>query len=223
MRANQRALDSIAINLSNLGTTGYKRVRTANHQFEIPREHGPVRGLDVTGDVDFSQGELNRTGRSLDLALYGEGFFAVESGRRGEVYTREGSFHLTDQNVLVTEAGHQVAWESLTGTLEATGLSIEIDGEGVVRQGGAEIGRLRIVDFEDRTRLKQDANGYWRAPRGLKQTAHSATVHQGALEDSNASGMEELVAMITIQRSFESVANVMSSIEDSYRRLTQPF
>ena len=223
MRANQRSLDTIATNLANLGTTGFKRTRTAEHAFELPTEHGRVRGLQAKDSVDFRQGELDRTGRALDVALFGEGFFAVEAGESGEAYTRDGVFHMDERGTLVSDDGHQVAWDSLTGTIDPVGLPVEIDGEGFVRQGDTEVGRLRIVNFEDPSRLSQDRHGYWRAPNNLREVAHTAVVHQGALEQSNATGMEEMVAMIAVQRSFESVANVMSSIEDSYSRLTQPY
>ena len=222
MRAHQRSLDAIAANLANVGTTGYKRVRTAEHQFEVSRAHGSVRGLANESRVDFGQGELQRTGRDLDLALQGAGFFAVD-GARGEVYTREGSFHLTAQGELVTDDGQPLAWEERSVPLDPVGLPIEVDGEGTVRQGQVEIGRLRIVNFADAGRLRLDRDGYWSAPASLRHAAHEATVHQGALEDSNALAVEELVAMVDVQRSFETVARVMSSIEDSYRTLTRPF
>jgi flagellar basal-body rod protein FlgF len=92
-----------------------------------------------------------------------------------------------------------------------------------VRQGEAEIGRLRLTNFEDPQRLYQDGNGYWIAPRGLREAAHEAVVHQGALEQSNATAVEELVAMIAVQRAYDSAAKTMSSIADSYGRLTRPF
>ena len=181
-----------------------------------------MRGLATENHVDFSQGELSRTGRALDLALDGEGFFAIDTPD-GEVYTREGSFRLTPDGTLVSEEGLPVAWDSLSGSIDPTGFPVEVDGEGTVRQGVDEIGRLRIANFADSSRLSLNADGYWQAPPRLAEAAHSATVHQGALEDSNASGVEELVAMISVQRSFESVARVMSKIEDSYSRLTRPF
>lgn len=225
MRAHQRSLDAIAGNLANLGTNGYKRLRTAHHEFDVPRPGAPgkpAQGLGVVNQVDFSQGDLQRTGRPLDLALYGEGFFAVE-GPRGEVYTREGSFHTTSEGVLVTQEGHPLAWDELRTTIDPTGLPVEVDDEGTVRQGADEVGRLRIVNFKNPARLRQSGDGYWSAPAKLPRAAHGAVVHQGALEDSNSAGVEELVAMVAVQRSFETAARVMSAIDDSYSRLTQSF
>ncbi len=222
MAAQQRRLDAIAANLANLGTVGFKRGVTAAHEIEVQRARGPVRGVTTRADVDFAQGNLLRTGRDFDLALYGNGFFAVE-GPDGEVYTRDGSFHLTEGGVLVTEEGLPVAWAELNGVIDPVGLPVVIDEEGYARQGLQDIGRLRIVDFEDEHALERDRLGFWSAPRGLRETATEARVHQYALEDSNANGVEEMVAMIGVQRSFEVVAKVLSAIDQTYERLTRPF
>ena len=222
MAAQQRRMDAIAANLANLGTVGFKRGVTSTHEVEVQRKQGLVRGVTTRAEVDFAQGNLQRTGRDLDLALYGDGFFAVESAE-GEVYTRSGSFHLTEGGVLVTEEGFPVAWDELRGAIDPTGEPVTIDEEGNVRQGSEDVGRLRIVDFEDKRALGQDRMGYWLAPRGARETPASARVHQYALEDSNANGVEEMVAMINVQRSFEVVAKALSAIDQSYQRLTRPF
>jgi flagellar basal body rod protein FlgG len=221
MASSQKELETMASNLANVGTTGYKRGSSAAQEFELQRARGPVRGLALETAVDFSQGELVRTERPLDLALFGEGFFAVESPA-GEVYTRDGSFHLTETGVLVTEEGNPVAWETQYGQIDPTGLPIVVDGNGGVKQGTQDMGRLRVVAFADQRALSLDRFGNWIAPANLREVAHDAQVHQGALEQSNASAVDELVAMIGLQRHFEAVAGVMSSIEESYRRLTRP-
>jgi flagellar basal-body rod protein FlgF len=222
MAAQQRDLDSVASNLANLGTVGFKRGVTAAHELEVQRPRGPVRGLSTFAQVDFTQGNLQRTGRPHDLALYGEGFFAVE-GPEGERYTRDGTFHTTEAGILVTEDGFPVAWETLQGTIDPVGDPLKVDGEGNVRQGLQDIGRLRIVDFEDKKPLRLDAFGLWKAPPRLKEIPATGRVEQYALEESNATGVEEMVAMIGIQRSFEVTARVFEAIDKTYERLTRPF
>jgi flagellar basal body rod protein FlgG len=88
-------------------------------------------------------------------------------------------------------------------------------------QGQREVGRLRLVDFADRSRLSQNAQGYYEAPPAPSAARAVAEVHQGALERSNSVGLEEVVEMITIQRAFEAATHVMSMIDDSYQRLTR--
>jgi flagellar basal body rod protein FlgG len=222
MAAQQRRLDSISANLANVGTVGFKRGVTAAHEVEVERPRGKVRGVTTLVEVDFAQGNLQRTGREHDLALFGDGFFAVE-GPEGEVYTRDGGFHLTEAGVLVSEEGLPVAWDELRGAIDPVGLPLVIDGEGNVRQGIQDVGRLRVVEFADRHQLRKDALGFWTAPPGAKQVASTTRVHQYALEDSNANGVEEMVDMIGVQRSFEVVARVFEAIDQTYERLTRPF
>jgi flagellar basal-body rod protein FlgF len=222
MVTQAKRLETVAANLANLGTVGYKRGASATHQFEVQRGKRTVRGLTVESKVDFSQGNLHSTGRDLDMALSGEGFFAVET-QKGEEYTRDGSFHLTPEGVLVTEDGFPVAWEKVSGNIDPAGDPVYVDREGNVSQSTARVGRLRIVDFLDKSQLSHSPNGLWQAPAGLAEAAPAARVHQYSLEDSNANGMAEMISMIEVQRAFESTSNVLSSIEQSYRRLTRPF
>ena len=102
MVGHERQLDAIATNLANVGTIGYKRIGTAAHEFRVMRGRGQTRGLVVRSQTDFSQGNLRRTERAYDLALWGDGFFTVESPH-GEVYTRDGDFRVTSEGVLVTD------------------------------------------------------------------------------------------------------------------------
>jgi flagellar basal body rod protein FlgG len=125
--------------------------------------------------------------------------------------------------VLVNEDGFPVAWDQLKGAIDPVGLPIVVDEEGFVRQGLQDIGRLRVVDFEDPHALVQDRLGFWTAPSGLRQVEHEARVHQYALEESNANGVEEMVDMIGVQRSFEVVARMFEAIDRTYERLTRPF
>jgi flagellar basal body rod protein FlgG len=222
MAAQQRRLDSISANLANLGTVGFKRGVTAAHEVEVERPRGKVRGVTTLAQVDFSQGNLQRTGRELDLALFGDGFFCVD-GPEGEVYSRDGNFQMTEAGVLVDEQGLPLAWAEFTGAIDPVGLPLVIDEEGHVRQGVQDIGRLKVVEFADRSRLAKDGMGYWAAPAGLAERASTTRVHQYALEDSNANGVEEMVAMIGVQRSFEVVARVFQAIDQTYERLTRPF
>jgi flagellar basal-body rod protein FlgG len=216
----ERRLDAIATNLANLETPGFKRNASATHEFVVQRRTGPVRGQELRTEVDFSQGNLRRTENPWDLAIYGDGFFTVE-GPNGPLYTRAGTFQPTEDGVLVTSEGYEVAWRRRSGVFDPTGLPVKIDGDGVVRQGNFELGQLEINDFTDRSRLVPIDGGYWVAPSDLGKATTTGTVQQYALEESNAASVEEVVAMIGVQRSFEAVSNLVRSIEESYSRLTR--
>jgi flagellar basal body rod protein FlgG len=218
MRASERQLDAIATNLANIDSPAYKRQNTVTHAFEVGAGDRRQQTIATQCVVDFSQGEIKRSGNPLDLALEGDGFFVVESPS-GEAYTRDGSFNLDEQGVLRTAGGHPVAWEGARGHVDPIGEAVTIDGAGVVRQGATQIGSLRLVDFAKHDALTLDREGYYHAPRGSERATPTATVHQGAIEKSNSSSIDELVEMIRVQRNFESAASLVRTIDQSYRRL----
>ena len=222
MAGYEGRLNVLASNLANISTNGFKRELVTAQESQIQRRLGPVSGVTNESLVDFTQGNLIRTGRDLDLALDGSGFFAVE-GEGGQLYTRDGSFHLTGEGVLVADDGRAVAWERQSGFIDATGLPVMVRADGEVRQGDQTIGTLRIVDFEDPHQLSRTADGYWLAPPDLDEAIPTANVHQGALEASNANPIEELIEMIALQRSFESVNSTFSGLTETFQRLTRPF
>lgn len=218
MRANQRRLEAITANLANVSTPAYKRLSTISQGFAVDRGAPGDLRVQVSSETDFTQGPLERTENPLDLGLLGDGFFAVE-GPEGQVYTRNGSFRLDERGALLTADGRPVAWRSLGGSIDPVAEPVRVDTSGTVYQGSAEIGALQLVAFEDPTQLRMGPDGYYHAAPDLERTPAQAEVHQYALEGSNVSSIDELVAMITVQRSFESAAALMEKIDETYRRL----
>ncbi len=221
MRASEKRLEMLAHNLANSSTSGYKRKSTTNTQFVLQTRGREERVQGTTFYTDFGQGELSRTGQTYDLALMGDGFLAVD-GPEGELYTRGGSMLIDAGGVLTAPDGRPLAWEERLGPIDPLGQEPTIDVEGRVQQGDVAIGRLRLVDFEDRARLVEETGGYWRASENMLERAPTAEVHQGAIESSNASGMSELIEMIVTQRSYDLAANTIQMIDQSYKRLNQP-
>ncbi len=213
-------LDNIAHNLANLNTTGFKRATTAVNSFKVPSTDGSER-LEVVGRLDWSQGTLQRTGNAFDLGLLGDGFFTIESPE-GEAYTRNGTFRIDETGVLQTHEGYPVAWEGAASAIDPVGPPVVVDGEGNVRQGDLEVGRLKLVDFGARDELWQDSQGYFHAPAFVQEQTFTAQVHQGVLETSTASGFNELVEMVQLQRSFQSMTRLLNGLQQGYERLTQP-
>lgn len=220
MTASERRLEVITSNLANAQTTAFKRLAAVHH---VRAGAGPREAdaqVATATRRDWSQGPLERTGVPTDLALVGRGFFAVE-GPDGEQYTRDGRFSLTDRGALVTRDGYPVAWDGARGTLDPTGEAVSVDGSGQVHQGEAPVGRLRLVDFDALELLEESGDGYFRAAPELSRNEAAAEVHQGALEGSNVSTVDELVALIQNQRAFEASAKVTSMIAETYQRLNR--
>ena len=219
MRASERRLDAIAHNLANVSTRGFKRETTFAHAI---RKAGSGDSQVAAGLApDFSQGTLETTGHPLDVALDGPGFFAVETPA-GRAYTRDGSFRVDDRGTLVTQDGEPVAWKGARGSLRPTGRAVTIAPNGEVRQGDTVLGQLDVVDVADPASLVPAAGGRWLAPSGAQEIPAKAAVRQGSIESSNVESMDELVALVNVQRSFESAATMLRSIQQSYSRLNQP-
>jgi flagellar basal body rod protein FlgG len=219
--AAERRLDAVASNLANLGAIGFKRRETAAESFDAVLRGGMQRQLHARETLDFSQGTLRDTGEPYDLALVGRGMFAVE-GPRGELYTRDGRFHVDANGVLQTTEGFPVAWEGSRGTIDTAGLPVRIDSAGTVWQGETQLGRLRVVDFDDQGRLQSVGAGAFKPGRGAREVASTAQVRQGSLEQANVAAVDEMVELIAVQRSFESATRLLSMIDQSYQRLTTP-
>jgi flagellar basal-body rod protein FlgF len=219
MAAAEQRVEVISSNLANIGATGFKRKGVSTHSFQNALAAHMQPQIASKQTTDFSQGSLRPTEGQFDLALEGRGFFAVE-GPRGEVYTRNGALHIDSNGVLQTRDGAAVAWDGARGVLDPNGGAATIDGQGNVRQDGNELGRLKVVDFADPSQLTLDRDGFLRAPAEAVRQAAPGVVRQGVLESANVNAIDEMVALIAAQRSFESSAKTLSTIEQVLRRMT---
>jgi len=219
-------MDVIANNVANSHTTGFKGdepVFTLN-DFSPPQFAGEPRDavigqrailqpllVEVAGvETDFSQGALRETGNPLDVAIQGPGFFVV-GGRDGFAYTRRGDFALNADGELVTNTGALVIGKS--GPISLGAGKVVIDEEGNVSLDGQHVDTLRIVDFPGPGRLvKSDGTMFRSVQAGDEGTKVDAPrVHQGFLEESNVSVVQELVNMIETSRAYEAYQRVVSS------------
>ena len=219
LRTAEKRLEAITANLANVDTPGFKRQSGATRAFTVPKAEGYLE-VDTRHRSDFSQGDLERSSSPYHLAIEGRGWFVAE-GESGELYTRRGSFRVDGAGVLQTSEGNPVAWESTNAVIDPHGEIVQVDAKGAVRQGNTEIGRLRITDFENESALSSIGGGYFTATEGAREVAAEGSVHQGHLESSNVSSMDELVSMITVQRSFESANRLVQMINRTYERLLQ--
>ncbi len=206
-------LDFIANNIANISTTGFK----AEHLYYAMKgksaQESARTDLGITSVlIDFSQGTLQRSGNPLDVAIEGEGFFAIEQ-KDGTAYTRNGSFAVNKNRELVTKEGAKVMGES--GPINITGTQIEIDPEGNIRADGNVAGKLKIVAFEKPGQLTRTAGGHYvdSGSAGLKKN-DTYRVAGGYLETSNVNAMKEMVEMIDGHRSFEAYQKIIQTMSD---------
>jgi flagellar basal-body rod protein FlgF len=214
--------NTITHNLANASTAGYKRRVNAFSQVldkvtNSDRQAGKDGPSALLG-IDFSQGHLVQTGRSLDLALQGEGFLVVETPD-GPLYTRDGSLQVNGQGQIVDSQGRIVAGEGgpiiIPKNISTNAVNISQDGK--VTAGGLTITRMRVVEFENRkAELTPVGTNCFRASELAKpKPAAKTTINQGFQESSNVNTMEELVGLITVTRMYESNMKVITSRSDT--------
>ncbi len=211
----------IVHNLANVGTVGYKRRCNTFSRLLAAQGAGTVEAAAETADLksvfDFTQGSIIETGRALDFALVGRGFFVVETPD-GPLYTRNGMFRLNQNGQIVDSAGRIVAGEAGPITIpRSVGLSqISVSTDGSVQSGGTLIGKFRLVDFKENEKDLIGAGlNCFRAPEGLKpQTPENLVVKQGFQESSNVQLVEELADMIMVTRLYEANMQFISARRD---------
>lgn len=225
--ALQRQMDVVANNMANITTTGFKAEQLLYEQFDMPvaREKEfayPDQPLAFVQDWatvhDLAPGAIVQTGNPFDVALNGDGFFAVETPQ-GERWTRSGAFQLDPNGTLVDLSGNPVMGDGgpITFSPDETDFSITGDGS-IVTSAGAK-GRLRIVEFEAPQALAREGNNLFSG--GTPLPATRTTAQQGAIEKSNVSGVSEMTEMIRVTRAYESLASLMQRQDDIRRSAVQ--
>lgn len=207
MRSRMESLDLLANNIANASTGGYKADREFYSLYaaaDAEADSGATMPVIQRQYTDLSQGMLQATGNSLDVALSGAGFFAVQ-GPGGPLYTRNGNFRLASDGKLISAEGYPVrGTDGAAITLPGT-QPIEISSDGTVMQGGKTIGQLQIADFTSGAGLAKQGDNYFRAadPAGQVAIPNGTSVEQGKLEASNSGTAESAVRLISIMRQFE--------------------
>ncbi len=208
--------ETIARNLANANTVGFKKNMIS---FKTVLD-GESSTLQTDYGVDYSHGSLKYTGNTFNMAIDGDGFFAVETAN-GIRYTRNGQFQLSNTGEIITDTGSKVLGQGGPIVIPKGGGEILIDKKGIIKVNGKEIGRLMITNFNDLTKLVPTGNSTFAAPDDIVDDTGEKkyNVAQGYLESSNVSVVTEMVDMITNMRSYEASNNVIKTFSDLMERL----
>jgi len=231
MHAAELGHEVIARNLANINVPGFRRAIASYEKFE-PAPDAVSRDADVSKTLgtqlqdvryDFQQGPVQHTGRKLDVAINGDGFFELE-GSNGSLYTRSGVFFVGDGGTLVNSDGLSVLGESgpLSIPAGSSPNDVAIDEAGRVSVQGFELGQLKVVSFPDNGQLVPEGTTSFRAPAELEPQASTARIQQGAREMANVSSVHELVRMIAGMRHYEASQKSLQTIGDSVHHVTDP-
>jgi flagellar basal-body rod protein FlgG len=242
MNAQQANIDTVANNLANVNTAGFKKSRmefqdlvyqtltAPGSETSTAADQAPV-GLEIglgTRPIatarDFATGNLKATNGPLDLAIEGQGFFQVNmpSGETG--YSRAGALHLSADGQVVTADGYQIT-PGITIPNDATTISISRDGIVSVTIAGQtatqQVGTIELATFQNPAGLRAvggnlfvESTASGGPTTGVPGTEGMGTLAQGFLEDSNVSVVEEMVNMILGQRAYEANSKVVRAADE---------
>ena len=210
--------DVLANNLANASTTGFRAEMQAFRAVPVRGDGASTRvyALESTVGHDRRPGPVQATGRPLDVAAQGNAWFAVQALDGTEAYTRAGSFSLTAEGQLVTPSGLPVLGDGGPITLPANAaVEVAADGSISAKVGNGRptaVGRLKMVTPE--AALTRGADGLFRAADGELPNDATARLQSGALEGSNVSPIETMVAMIAAARQFEQQMKSLKTAEE---------
>jgi flagellar basal-body rod protein FlgF len=223
--ALERELGVVANNVANINTTGYKADGALFEEYLSGSNSGGGGGrVSFVRDRglwhDMSQGPIERTGNSLDVAVDGKGFLAVQTPN-GVRYTRNGAFQLNATGQLVTSDGYQVMGDAGPIVLQPTDSKVQISHDGTisVREGSSNVdskrGKLKLVTIADQSQLQKDGGSTFNfTGDGTPPEATTGGVIQGAVEKSNVHGVAEMSRMIEITRAYTQIATILQQQND---------
>jgi flagellar basal-body rod protein FlgF len=206
----------IANNLANCTTTGFKVEKPVFRGFSyvLEDENAPV-GIKLDDiATDFSKGGLTITGNSLDLAIDGDGFFAIQT-KNGVMYTRAGNFCLNALGQLTTKEGDLVLGEKESNDLGPINLEegdISIDKKGRISIDGKETDTIKITNFMPGFKMHKIGSNLFVLNEGIK-TELQGELKQGYLENSTVNPITEMLSMISTLRAFEGCQKVISAYD----------
>jgi flagellar basal-body rod protein FlgF len=217
--------DVFAQNIAHANVPGYRRTGLTFEPFNVAFDQasaGNSLGAKAASTyTDFRPGLISYTGNQFDLALDGEGFF-VARGPDGSVYTRNGSFMRDPDGQLSTRGGLPVLGTSGPINLPSTASDIRIAADGTVRADGAVIDTLRLVRFDDTSKLVRAGTSSFSVPEGTEPRDSTASVRQGYRESANLQVATEMVNMIRGARYFEAAQRVLRTLSESIQLNTRP-
>jgi flagellar basal-body rod protein FlgF len=219
LKAQMTALDTLANNLANVNTTGFKGQESFFTTLNLVSASSQAPELDaalnnpiqVSNALNMAGGPVTETHRDLDLALVGKGFLTVETPA-GERYTRNGNLITNAKSELCTSEGHPVLGER--GHIVLGQGKVDINQDGEILVNGAPVDRLKLMSFDDPTSLKPEGSSLFASSQSAQASkpATEVSVRQGFLEQSNINPVLATMHMVEIMRQFESLQRCVSLI-----------
>jgi flagellar basal-body rod protein FlgF len=211
--AQSAALDATANNIANASTAGFRSDRVTFREALAAAKSADV-ALVGSGNqrIDQQAGVLSHTDNPLDLALEGDGYFAVDTNA-GQRYTRAGNFKLDDEHRLVTADGNVVRGDGGPITIPSGANAISVATDGTVSADGTAVGKLELVKFNG-SQLRREGGTLYAATGARDTTGEPPKVHSGMLEASNVNVVRGVVDLVKVSRTYESLMRVIQGYHD---------
>ena len=224
-KATMQRQDTLANNLANVSTAGFRAELAAFRAVPVEGSGASTRvyALETTPGYDATPGVVSGTGRNLDVAMKGQAWLSVQGLDGTEAYTRGGSLDVAADGTLTTRGGLTVLGDG--GPIQLPpNTEISIGGDGSISARGANgrsavVGRLKLVTPE--TPLTRGTDGLFRSADGDLSADPAARLQDGALEGSNVSAVETMVAMIAAARQFEAQTKMVQTADANEKAAAQ--
>ncbi len=232
----QNRMDILTNNLANASTVGFKKEGSTSQSFDdiltvkIKDASVGVNTVQRTGInnpgvkigenyTNYTQGSFRDTGNNYDLALSGDGFFAVEytnkAGETSTKYTRAGQFTLNREGYLVTQDGDYVLDTQNRHIRLDTLHPSAIDKQGNIAQNGVNVAQIGVVDFADYDYLQKFGETFFEPIEGAQIIPADVEINSGYLEMSNVQTVSEMVDLINITRAYEANQKIVQTYDSS--------
>lgn len=247
--AQSQRLDTIANNIANVNTDGFKRDQQVFNEYltvnektpdviQVPKVPASIESFyDMQGGdksyvnsagtfTDFQQGTVKATGNNFDFALEGNGFFEVLTPQ-GVRFTRNGSFKIDNQGRLTTKQGFPVLSEGVGQPAESRIINLgdkntTVSYTGDIYSQGQSVGKLSLVDFKNREALQKVGSSQYKLKNNYNENpvaSEGVQVHQGFIEGSNVNIIAEMTDMISATRAFETNQESMKAFDSMNDKL----
>ncbi len=229
-RSILRRQDVITNNLANVNTVGYRGAQPQFRALPVYGEPLPSNAYVATqgSSSDFQQGPLMHTGRSLDVAVQGPGWIAVQAADGSTAYTRNGDLRISGNGLLSTSDGHPVLSQNGTPISVPQMQSLQIGADGTISgvpagspaSAAVVLGRIQLVN-PPAAQLQRGVDGLFRDTQGPAQPDPSVQLAIGALEGSNVNPVHAMVQMLDNTRAFEMQTKLMQSLGQDQQAAAQ--
>jgi len=230
LSALERWQEAVAQNITSSQIPGFRKRTVEFASVEMGRLQIDPKGKAINGaaaafpttrlGVSFHPGETTPTRREMDVAISGDGFFEIQQADGSRAYTRAGQFQLNSQRMIVARDNAPVL--STAGTpiiLQPTGEALAISADGALTQGDRQLGRIKVVRFEDNQKLLPAGDNMYIAPEGMDpEPVERPSVLQGYIEESNVTPLREMISLVQIARAYEANQKLITSRDQNLQK-----